>query len=120
MSSSARITIPVDLSRAARHRAREFSATDSDIRLVVSPGAVPWLVVTYDDLSRMPLDPRAGVVVSLIDGTCSVEMLLDISGMREDETLDSLRELVRLGAIELRDVTEPGGADPDGKRSHRR
>jgi signal transduction histidine kinase len=42
----------------------------------------------------MPLDPRAGFVVSLIDGKCSVEMLLDISGMREDETLNILGKLV--------------------------
>jgi hypothetical protein len=102
-SSSARIPIP-ELSRAGGDRAREFAA-DSDIRLLVPLGAVPWLVVTYDDLSRMPLDPRAGFVVSLIDGKCSVDMLLDISGMREDETLHILRELVRLGAIELRDAT---------------
>jgi hypothetical protein len=67
--------------------------------------AVPWLVVTYDELQRLPLHPRAGFVVSLIDGRCTVEMLLDVSGMREDETLDILAELLRLGAIELRDAT---------------
>jgi hypothetical protein len=31
-------------------------------------------------------------------------MLLDVSSMPEDETLDLLRELVALGAIELRDA----------------
>jgi hypothetical protein len=43
-------------------------------------------------------------VVSLIDGRCTVEMLLDISGMREDETIRIIGELVRLGAVELRDA----------------
>jgi hypothetical protein len=42
-------------------------------------------------------------VVSLVDGKCTVEMLLDMAAMPEDETLDVLRELVRLGAIELRE-----------------
>jgi hypothetical protein len=43
--------------------------------------------------------------VSRIDGTCSVEMLLDLCGLPENETLDIIGELVRLGAIELRDPT---------------
>lgn len=93
----------MNLNQAARDSARDFPAAGSDIRPVVSLSAVPWLVVTYDELRRMPLDQRTGFVVSLLDGRCTVEMLLDISGMPEDETLDIVRELVALGAIELRD-----------------
>jgi hypothetical protein len=104
MSSSARITSPVDLSRAPPESAPEFEAADSDIRPLVRLIAVPWLIVTYDDLQKLPLDPSAGFVVSLIDGRCTVEMLLDISGMREDETIRIIGELVRLGAVELRDA----------------
>jgi hypothetical protein len=91
--------------QAARDSDSEFAAAGSDIRSVVSLRAVPWLLVTYDDLRELPLDSRAGFVASLVDGKCTVEMLLDVSGMPEDETLDILRELVRLGAVELRDAT---------------
>lgn len=84
-------------------RALVSRRSSSDIRRVLSLSAVPWLVVTYDNLRRLPLDTRTGFVVSLIDGRCTVEMLLDVSGMPEDETLDILRELVGLGAVELRD-----------------
>ena len=102
MSRHDRITIRVNLSQAARESARESEASGSDIRRVVPLSAVPWLVVTYDELRRLPLDKRTGFIVSLIDGRCTVEMLLDVSGMPEDETLDIIRELLRLGAVELR------------------
>ena len=82
---------------------REFEAADSSIRPLVPLSAIPWLVVTLDELQKLPLDSRAGFLVALIDGRCSVEMLLDISGMREDETIDIIGELARLGAIELRE-----------------
>jgi hypothetical protein len=98
---SDRVTIPFDLSEAARESAREFPAAASDIRPIVSLASIPWLVITYDDLRKLPLDPQAGFIVSLIDGRCTVEMLLDLSGMGEDQTLEILQELVRLGAVEL-------------------
>ncbi len=103
MSRHDRTTIPGDLSQVARESERKLAATDSDVRPVVSLFAVPWLVVSYVDLQRLPLDARAGFVISLVDGRCTVRMMLDISHMPEDETLDILRELVRLGAIELRE-----------------
>lgn len=102
MGSSNRITIPVDLTRAARDSAREFKAADSDVRPLIPLQAVPWLVMTYDELRALPLDSRAGFVISCVDGRCTVEMLLDVGGMPEDETLTILGELLRLGAIELR------------------
>jgi hypothetical protein len=97
-----RITIPVDLSQAARNSARDLAVAVTLTDPRERPGAVPWLVVTYDQLQRMPLDPRAAFIVSLIDGRCTVEMLLDISGMSENETLGILSDLVRLKAVELR------------------
>jgi hypothetical protein len=108
LASRDRITIPVDMRQAARDSARglkvaDARATDSDVRPVVPLYAVPWLVVTFDELRRMPLDSRSGFVVSRIDGQCSVEVLLDLCGLGEDETLAILAQLLRLEAIELRD-----------------
>lgn len=65
--------------------------------------AVPWLVVTLEQLRRMPLDGRAGFIVSLIDGRCTVEMLLDVAALPEDEVIALLGQLADLGAIELRE-----------------
>jgi hypothetical protein len=97
-----RATIPEDMSELARESAG-LSGAASDIQPVVALNAVPWLVVTYERLRTLPLDPRAGFVVSLIDGRCTVEVILDLSGMPEDETVDILRQLLGVGAIELRD-----------------
>jgi len=77
--------------------------TQSDIRPIVPMHAVPWLVVTHDELRRLPLDARGGFLVSLIDGRCTVEMLLDIAGLPEDEVIALLGQLTQWGAIELRD-----------------
>jgi hypothetical protein len=73
------------------------------VRPVVPTYAIPWLVVTLDDLRRMPLDPRAGFVISLIDGRSSVEAIADMSGMELGALMAILAKLFELGAIELRD-----------------
>jgi hypothetical protein len=103
MTRHDRTTIPEDLSQVALDSERKFAVSDSDVRPLVSLFAVPWLVVSYVDLQKLPLDARAGFILSLIDGRCTVQTMLDISGMPEEETLDVLRELLRLGAVELRD-----------------
>jgi hypothetical protein len=98
-----RITLPDDLSEFVRPSDRQFEAASSHVRAIVPLYSVPWLVVTYDDLRAMPLEGRDGFVVSLVDGRATVEMILDMAGLPEDETIDVLSRLLRLGAIELRD-----------------
>lgn len=81
----------------------EEVVTQSDIRPIVPMHAVPWLVVTHEELRRLPRQPRR-VRRLLIDGRCTVEMLLDVAGLPEDEVIALLAQLARLGAIELRDA----------------
>lgn len=59
----------------------------------VAPEQVRWL----------SLDHRAGFVLSLVDGTCTVEELLDISGMAPLDTLKILVELLEQGVISVAD-----------------
>ena len=103
-SSSDRITRPNDLSGLARDSEREFTAATSDIRRVVAAAAVPWLIATHEQLLALPLDSRAGFVLSLIDVRCTVEMILDVAGLPEDEAIAILDNLRELGAIELYDA----------------
>ena len=98
-----RDTIPVDLSDFARQSEREFEAAASDIRPVVPLHAVPWLVVTLDHVKELPLDSRAGRLLSLIDGRSTVEMILDMAGLPEDDAIAVLARLVELQVIELHD-----------------
>jgi hypothetical protein len=103
VGSQDRITIPIDLAQAARGSERELLAPQSDVRPLVPMLGVPWLIITHDELRRLPLDSLAGFVVSLIDGRCTVEMILDVAGMPEDDVIALLRKLAELGAIEFRD-----------------
>lgn len=66
-------------------------------------GRVPSLRVTLHELRELPLDPRAGFVVSLIDGLCTVETIADVAGFDATEVVAIVLRLLRLGAIELRD-----------------
>jgi hypothetical protein len=97
-----RVTMP-DIPGSTPDRDAEKAGTQSDIRPIVPMHAVPWLVVTHEQLRRLPLDSRAGFLVSLIDGRCTVEMLLDMAGLPEDDVIALLAQLAHLGAIELRD-----------------
>jgi hypothetical protein len=54
---------------------------------------VPRIVMARDQQRWLSLDHRAGFVLSLVDGTSSIDEVLDISGMPE---LDALRILVEL------------------------
>jgi hypothetical protein len=61
----------------------------------------PEVVVTGDQLRWLSLDHRAGFLLSLVDGTSSVEELLDISGMPRFEALRTLCDLLEQNVITL-------------------
>ena len=67
--------------------------------------AVPSLTITVDGLHFLKLNARAAYLLSLVDGHCTVEMILDICGpeLERDDALNLLAHLLQLGAIELRD-----------------
>jgi hypothetical protein len=56
-------------------------------------------------LHFLKLNARAAYLLSLVDGHCTVEMILNICGpeLERDEALNLLAHLLQLGAIELRD-----------------
>lgn len=64
-------------------------------------GAVPWLVVTHEELLEVLLDRRAGIVLSFVDGRCTVEAILRTATLSEDEVLGILAKLACLGVIEF-------------------
>jgi hypothetical protein len=105
-----RPTPPTDLSALARELEGEFEQSSSDIRPLMPLNAVPWFKSTLDQVKALPLDPRAGMLISLMDGKCTVEMILDMSGIREDDAIDILARMMELGVIELRDAM---GGQPD-------
>ncbi len=62
---------------------------------------VPRMVLSRRQLLAQRLDHRAGFILSLIDGACTVETILDMCAMRRLEALRILRELAVKGVVEF-------------------
>lgn len=63
---------------------------------------VPMVVVPRTQMRWLSLDHRAGFVLSLVDGSSSVEMILDVSGMPRLDALRILQELVAQKIVAFR------------------
>jgi hypothetical protein len=100
MGGAERIKLRGDLGKL-REREHEFEDATTETRPLVPACAVAWLVVTCNELRQMPLTNVDGFVLSLVDGRSTVEMIIDIAGLKSDETIGVLAKLVGLGAIEL-------------------
>ncbi|MDB4935982.1 MAG: hypothetical protein JWP87_2954 [Labilithrix sp.] len=64
------------------------------------PGSsVPKLTRTAKSLTSLPLDPRAAFVAAQIDGSMTVQNILDLGLMSRVEALAALGVLVKLGVV---------------------
>jgi hypothetical protein len=63
---------------------------------------VPVVVVPRTQMRWLTMDHRAGFILSLIDGSSSVEMILDVSGMPKLDALRILHDLVQQRIVALR------------------
>jgi hypothetical protein len=67
-----------------------------------SMAGVPVVQMTNDGLKRLPLDHRAGFVISLMDGSLDLDTIVDLCGMDRDEALALVRDLYESGVVEFR------------------
>ncbi len=104
--------------RGAPDSNREFPThAASEVRLITRPqwGAVvtneawargmkgsPCVTMSPQALKRLPLDHRAGFVMSLMDGTLDLDTLVELSGMSRDDALGLVRNLFDSGVVEFR------------------
>jgi hypothetical protein len=63
---------------------------------------VPLVVVPRAQMRWLSIDHRAGFVLSLIDGSSSIEMILDVSGMPRLDALRILHELVQQKVVSFK------------------
>lgn len=63
--------------------------------------SAPKLVASRAMIAKAPIDTRAAFVLSLVDGRNSINAIVDMSGMVEDEVKAILERLARLGLISL-------------------
>ena len=76
---------------------------------------VPAMVIPSTEIRRLALDHRAGFVLSLVDGTSSIEEIIDVSSMEPLEVLRTLYNLITQNVITLRGVAQKifGATAPD-------
>ncbi len=63
---------------------------------------IPKMAKPLNEVMALPLDHRAGFVLSLIDGMCTVEQIASMCPMPSHETIEVLFGLLRLEAIAMR------------------
>jgi hypothetical protein len=91
---SERITIPAAFDDAEDITSRETTPPPLE--------AVPWLMLSHDDVLKLALDHREGFLLSLIDGRTSVETLLELAAMPRKEVLRVLARWLAMGVITVR------------------
>jgi len=62
---------------------------------------IPQVVTSAEQMRWLSLDHRAGFVLSLIDGTCTFDEILDMSGMRRLDALRILFDLLQQNVINV-------------------
>ncbi len=62
---------------------------------------VPRLAMSMTAMKAMPLDHRAGFMASFVDGSFTIEMILDACALPQEEALELLAELAACGVIVL-------------------
>ncbi len=77
----------------------EVARTSGTFRRRLTPECVPRLAVSSSMLRSLPLDHRAGFLVWLVDGTSTVEAILDACPMTPEHALAVLGVLAAHGVI---------------------
>ena len=62
----------------------------------------PVVSMSPEVIKRLPLDHRAGFVISLIDGTLDLDTIVEVSCMDREEVLRIVRDLGELGVVAFR------------------
>ena len=107
-------TLPIDLSEYARENcgpdswsAFEAEPVFDESDMVSGPllgvrrSDVPRVAVTTEACVEQGLDHRAGFILSLLDGCSTVDTVLDVAGLPEQETLEVLCDLCARGIVTL-------------------
>jgi hypothetical protein len=82
----------------------------------LSLASVPVVVVALDQVAKLPLDARQGFVLSLIDGRCTFEEIIDMCVFERIETIEIVAGFFQTGVVVLKNPRQSSGA-PGGKRT---
>lgn len=77
------------------------SAVDDETWARTVVGA-PVIVVSARELRTLPLDHRAGFLLSLMDGTLDLATVVEVSAMPRADAIRAVRHLLEAGVIAFR------------------
>jgi hypothetical protein len=99
-ASGERSRLPPSDTRIATRPALGAAITDE--AWARSIRGTPVVVMPNDILKRLPLDHRAGYLLSLMDGTLELETLMEIALMPREDVLRLVRDLYESGVVDFR------------------
>lgn len=91
--------LPESQTRLATRPPVEFADTDESWARAMTGLLVA--VTPLADLKGMPLDHRAGYLLSWMDGTVDLETLAQVSTMRREDVIRIVRDLYESGLVEF-------------------
>jgi hypothetical protein len=71
--------------------------------------------VPRDRVTKLPLDARQGFVLSLVDGECTLDQILDMCAFERIETLEIIAGFIQAGIISVL-PPPPSSKPPSGRR----
>ncbi|HEY1691362.1 MAG TPA: hypothetical protein VGG39_04330 [Polyangiaceae bacterium] len=80
----------------------QLAAVQTDEGWARSMDGMPVVVMPADVLKKLPLDHRAGFLLSLMDGAIDLETMVEIAAMPRDEVLRLVRDLFESGVVDFR------------------
>jgi hypothetical protein len=80
----------------------EMAAAVTDDTWARSMTGVLVVVMAVERLKRLPLDHRAGFLLSLMDGAMDLETMVEVAGMPREEVLRLVRDLFESGVVDFR------------------
>ncbi|HXN31330.1 MAG TPA: hypothetical protein VN894_05685 [Polyangiaceae bacterium] len=99
-SESAAPEMPHSETRIATHP--KTGAVTTDEAWAQQTIGEPIIAMSPDELRCLPLDHRAGFLLSLMDGTTDLETVIDLSVMPRANALRIVRDLFECGVITFR------------------
>jgi hypothetical protein len=76
-----------------------MGATITDEAWARGVAGAPIVLMPPDQLRRLPLDHRAGFLLSLMDGTIDLATVIDVSAMPPSDALRAVRDLFDAGVV---------------------
>jgi hypothetical protein len=94
--------IKTEVPRSERRLTRRALPTIDDETWARGIGGNPFITMSATDLRELPLDHRAGFLLSLMDGTLDLESAVEVSTLPRADALRAARELFEAGVIAFR------------------